>query len=82
MNPEFVKLLAEHSDDAEHLLGELMQFKDELRKKVRELGALIELKGRHNVRQYFYREKTGLFDDLVHDIRVSEDLLVSIDTDP
>ncbi len=80
MDQEFVKFLAERGDDAEHLLGELMQFKDELRKKVRELGALIELEGRHNVRQYFYREKIGLFDDLIHDIRVSEDLLVSIDT--
>lgn len=82
MDQEFVELLAERGDDAEHLLGELMQFKDELRKKVRELGALIELEGRLIVRQYFYREKTGLFDDLVHDIRVSEDLLVSIDTIP
>lgn len=82
MNQEFVKLLAKRDDDAEHLLGELVQFKDELRKKVRELGGLIELEKHQNVRQYFYREKTGLFDDLVHDIRVSEDLLVAIDTIP
>ncbi len=80
MDQGFVKLLAERTDDAENFFAEVMGFRDELRKKVRELGTFVELEAHQNVRQYFYREKTVLFDDLVHDIRVSEDLLVAIDT--
>ncbi len=80
MNQEFVKLLAERNEDARNFFAEVMNFRDELRKKVRELGALIELEEHRNVHQWFYREKTGLGDDLVHDIRVSEDMLVAVDT--
>jgi len=51
-----------------------------VRKKVQDLGVLIDLKEYENVRQWFWRQKTQLFDDLVHDIRISEDLPVVIDT--
>lgn len=80
MDQGFVKLLAERTDDAENFLTGVTGFRDELRKKVRELGGLVELEEHQNVRQYFYREKTALFDDLVHDIRISEDLLAAVDT--
>jgi len=80
MDKEFVSLLAERGDDAGNFFAEVMSFKDELRKKVRELSNLISAEEYGNVRQYFYRERTGLYDDLVHDVRVSEDLLVATDT--
>ncbi len=80
MNEDLIKLFSERTDDAENLFAEMMNFKDELRKKVRELGALIDVREYEHVRQYFYRERAKLFDDLGHDIRVSKDLLVAIDT--
>lgn len=48
--------------------------------KVTELGTLVNLRERLNVRQSFYRERGALFDDLVHDIRISDELPVRIDT--
>jgi len=80
MDQEFVKLLAKDNDVAENFFDELVNFKDALRKKVRELGALIDVKEHQNVEQWFWREKTRLYDVLVHDIHVSEDLLILIDT--
>lgn len=80
MNPEFIKLLAERQEDAENLFYELTQFKLELRKKARELRNLINVEEYNNVEQRLERERTSLYDDLVHDISVSEDLVVSLDT--
>lgn len=79
MDQEFIKFLSEREDDTETLFAELIRFKNELRTKVRELNALIELEEHENVVQGFYREKTRLFDDTLYNVRVSEDLLVSID---
>lgn len=79
MNSEFVKLLSEQTDAAENLFMKLTEFRKELRKKVQELGALLDVREHQNVEQWFWRERTKLFDTLVHDIRVSDDLLVLID---
>ncbi len=81
MEPEFVRFLSERSDDIEDLLAEVKRFKDELRKKVQELSHLIDVSGYQNVQQAFWRERTNLYDILIHNIQVSEGLLVSIDTD-
>lgn len=80
MEPQFVGFLAERSDDVVALLEEVDRFKGELRMKVTELGTLVNLRERPNVRQSFYRERGALFDDLVHDIRISDELPVRIDT--
>jgi hypothetical protein len=80
MDPEFVKLLSERTSDVEKFLADLAAFKDELRKKVRELANLVEAEDYRNVGQWFYRRGTRLYDILVHDTHVSEDLLVAIDT--
>jgi len=80
MNQEFLKLLSEQKDAVEDFLSEIKGFEDELRKKVRELGAGLEVEEHPNVHQWFYREKTTLFDCLVHDIRIAGDLPVFIDT--
>ena len=79
MDQEFIEFLSKHENDAANLFAELTKFKNELRTKVRELNALIELEEHENVAQVFYREKTSLFDDTLYNIRVSESLLVSID---
>jgi hypothetical protein len=80
MDPQFVGFLVERSNDVVALLEELDNFKKELRTKVTELGALIDLSNCPNVRQGFYRETRALFDDLVHDIHISDALPVRIDT--
>jgi hypothetical protein len=80
MDQGLVTFLSERTDDAENFFAELMRFKDELRKKVRELGSLIDLGKHKNVQQFFYRERRWLKDILIHDIRVSEDTLIRIDT--
>lgn len=80
MDAAFIELLAERGDDAENLFAELLAFRNELRKKVRDLGILIDVEKYQHVKQFHWRETTGLYDDLVHNIRVTEDLLVSIDT--
>ncbi len=80
MDERFVRLLSERSDELEALLGEVKGFKDELRRRVQALGALVDVGEWENVRQWFYREGTSLLDALVHDVRVAPDLPVYIDT--
>jgi len=80
MDKRFVGLLSERGDEIETLLGQIKTFKDELRKKVRALGTLVDVDDYENVGQWFYREETSLYDVLVHDISVSADLPVYIDT--
>lgn len=79
MDKGFIKFLAERGDDVRSLLNDLKSFRDELKKKVRELGALVEVAGHRNVHQWLYSDRAGLLEVLVHDIRVSEDLPVFID---
>jgi len=81
MNPQLVGFLAEKSKDVVALLKEVDTFKGELRTKVTELGALIDLSKWPNVQQSFYRESRALFDDLVYDIHISDELPVRIDTE-
>jgi hypothetical protein len=51
MNQEFVKLLAERSDEVAKFLIGLKQVRDEARGKVQRLGEQIDLKGHQNVQQ-------------------------------
>ena len=78
MNQRFVDLLAERKGDVESLLSELSEFTDELRKKVQQLRGLIDVDKHNNVHQRLYRERWGLFDDLAHNITVSDDLTVVV----
>ena len=80
MNQDFVRLLSERQQDVENLLSELKAFTDELRQKVRELRDVIDIDKHDNVHQQLYRERMGLFDDLAHDITISEDLTAKVDT--
>jgi hypothetical protein len=74
MEPQFVEFLDENNDEVVSLLKGVDGFRGELRTKVRELGALINLRDRSNVRQWLYKERTELWDALVHDIMVSNEL--------
>jgi hypothetical protein len=74
MEPQFVEFLDENNDEVVSLLKGVDGFRGELRTKVRELGALINLRDRSNVRQWLYKERTELWDALVHDIMVSNKL--------
>jgi len=80
MNQEFVKLLAERSDEVEELLANLKEFRGELREKVQELGSLIEVEDHQNVRQLFWRSSAYLLDVLAHDIYVDEEPYAGINT--
>lgn len=80
MDQGFIELLSERQEEAENFFYEMMRFKAELRKKVRELRSLINIDKYSNVEQSFYRQQAGLYDDLVHDISVSKDLGVRVDT--
>jgi hypothetical protein len=80
MNQQFVDLLAERQEDVETLLSELREFTDELRKMIQQLKTHIEVAKYDNVHQRLYRDRMSLFDDLAHDITVSEDLTVIVDT--
>ena len=80
MDKQFVKFLAERDDDVRNFLNDLKSFRDELRGKVRELGTLVDVERHQNVRQWPYRSRTGQAEVLVHDIYVSEDLPIFVDT--
>lgn len=80
MDQKFVRLIAERTEDVENLLTGVKEFKKELQRKVRGLDTLINVGEYQNVEQWFYREEPHLYDCLVHDIRVSEDLPANIDT--
>ena len=80
MNQQFVDLLAERQEDVENLLSELREFTHELRKMVQQLKTLIDVAKHDNIHQRLYRDRMSLFDDLAHDITVSEDLTVIVDT--
>jgi len=81
MDPQFLGFLDERSKDVVALIEEVDKFKGELRTKVTELGALVDPSQWPNVKQSFYRERGALFDDLVHDIHISYEVPVRIDTE-
>lgn len=82
MDREFVKLLAKRSDDIRHLFADLKIFRSELRNKVEALESLVDASHYPNVEQYCWRptETVAMYDNLRQDIRVSDDLVVKVDT--
>jgi len=80
MDKAFLDFLASRHGDVEAFLNEIKKFRDELRTKVTELAALIDVKAYSNVRQWLWREGWSLCDILVHDIKLAPDLPVAIDT--
>ncbi|HET7479479.1 MAG TPA: hypothetical protein VFJ72_08205, partial [Rubrobacteraceae bacterium] len=82
MDQEFVKFLAKRDDDIRNLFNDLKSFRIEIREKVLELRTLIDTSQHETVEvQDLWRGDTAsMSDTLYHNIRVSEDLLVGVDT--
>lgn len=80
MDQELIKFLADRSDDVQDLLFKVKGFKDELRIKVQELQNLVNVSQYRSIeRSELWRTGTLLVDILYHDIRASENLLVTIE---
>lgn len=82
MDKEFVKFLAERSDDIWSLFNDLKSLRKEMREKVQELQSLVDADQYPSVEtEGLWRwETVAMFDNLYYMIRVAEDLLVGIDT--
>ena len=80
MKKDTIKFIEERSTDIISFLNEVVKFKSELRRKVSELGTMINLTGKTIIiKQWYYRETNKLFDCLVHDIQIKTDLIIAID---
>lgn len=80
MDQEPIKFLADRGDDVQDLLVKVKGFKDELRSKVQELQSLVDTSPHRSVeREGLWRTGTLLVDILYHDIRASENLLVTVE---
>ena len=81
MNKEFVQLLADRQEQVEPFLAGIESFKAEMREKVQELGSLIQLENHRNVKQLKpWQDPTVPYYDLPHNIRVSKNLVIQVDT--
>lgn len=80
MDQEFVKFLAKQGDDVETLLFDVKSFRKEMRQKVRDLGTSIDVTEYGNVEQWFWKNEPHLYDCLVHDVSVSDELPIVVDT--
>ena len=80
MNQEFIQLLGKRSSELEELLWSLKEVRDELRGKVQELAALIEVSAYRNVEQSPWRPNIPLEHYLQHRIHVDEEAYIVVDT--
>lgn len=82
MDQEFIKFLAERDDDIKKLFNDLKSFRADMRKKIEELRDLVEWNQYPSIeKEGLWRADTvGMFDNLFHHIRITEDLLVGVDT--
>lgn len=81
MNKEFVKLLADRQEQVEPFLAGVESLKAEMREKVKELMGLIQVEKHPNVEQLKpWQEPTVPYDDLPHNIRLFEDLVIQVET--
>ncbi len=81
MDKRFIDLLVDRENDVENFLSGLESLKEEMREKVKELAGRISVEKHSNVTQLKpWQDPMGRYDDLPHDIRVSEDLVVQVDT--
>lgn len=78
MNREFIELLNERGDEVEKFSAALKAFRDELRKKVRALESLVVLEAHDNVHQFLHRGDSPLFDLLVYEMQVPDDLVIRL----
>jgi hypothetical protein len=80
MDESMINLFNERGSEVVTLLEEVNKFKAELRKKVSELGSLIDYQNKPvQIKQWLWRKERSLYDFLVHDVYLAEDFVVAID---
>ncbi|MBD2033626.1 PD-(D/E)XK nuclease family protein [Leptolyngbya sp. FACHB-321] len=80
MDESMFNLFNERGSEIVALLEEVNKFKAELRKKVSELGSLIDYQNKPvEIKQWYYRKERALLDVLVHDIYLPNSFVVAID---
>ena len=80
MDESMFHLFNERGSEIVALLEEVNKFKAELRKKVSELGSLIDYQNKPvEIKQWYYRKERALLDVLVHDIYLPNSFVVAID---
>jgi hypothetical protein len=80
MNQEWLQFILKRQEDIQGLFQQINTYRTELRNKVRALGSQIDTHDRPYVRQWLYRDPNELYDVLVHDIKLADDLPITIDT--
>ena len=85
VNRGFIDFLVKREDDLTALFVEMSKVRDELKGKIRELQAAVNLDGigfSVEVQQWIYhpRDQLRLREVLVHDIKISRDLPVFVDS--
>ncbi|CAN5270504.1 hypothetical protein BH24ACT19_BH24ACT19_15830 [soil metagenome] len=82
MDPKFIQLLMARGEDVAKLSVQFAAFKKESKNKVKDLSALIDLQGHQEIKQSFEggQRHSYLYEDLIHDIPISEDLVVRVET--
>ena len=78
MDNELISFINDNNLDLENLYGELNKLKRELRRRVQDLGKQL-VYDEQKCKQWFWREESKLFDDLVHDIQI-DGATIAIDT--
>ena len=80
MKPEHLKFLREAKGEINKMLEFTDEFKKELRSRVLELVSCTEWRKYDNVKQFPpYNEEPGLYDILVHQIRLEDKVTVAVD---
>jgi hypothetical protein len=77
MTPEHLKFFSEDKDHIDNLLESVDQFKQELRDKVTELASLM--RSSKYARQSKWNKGPYVYDTLVHDIRLGNNVEVAVD---
>lgn len=81
MNNEFIELLVEREEQVDQFLNGLEELKNEMREKTKELRNRIDIEAYRNVTQLrLWQDPVGRYIDLPHDIRVSDNLVVQVET--
>lgn len=80
MDESVINLFNERGSEIVTLLEEVNKFKAELRKKVSELGSLIDFQNKPvEIKQWHWRKEQALFDFLVHDIYLTNNFVIAVD---
>lgn len=80
MNQEFVRLLAERSDEVNKFLQGISDIRGEMRGKARDLGKLIDVEPYQNVQQGDLGSTVPLYHALFHTVYKDEKSYIGIDT--